>query len=181
MRRRGPAPRASASRIKNKAGSRLHRRRRIRRLAPLPTLDSVNRIYGGRGAAWLGRGAGGQGAALLVARRRLAARHSRLPMPTLCAGALACGGLHLADAGSARQGGHGSRWVLLSSATAAAAAVATGQGRSAPGPPAPCLSLIGRPSESSPCQHSRPPRPAWLRADPLSRSLEKLSGKRTLS
>ena len=132
-------------------------------------------------AAQLGRGAGGQGAALLVARRRLAARHSRLPMPTLCAGALACGGLHLADAGSARQGGHGSRWVLLSPATAAAAAVATGQGRSAPGPPAPCLSLIGRPSESSPCQHSRPPRPAWLRADPLSRSLEKLSGKRTLS
>ena len=113
------------------------------------TTESADRLQGRGGAARRpGRCAGGQDCALLVARRRLAARHRRPPLPARRL--LACGGLQPADVGAARQGGHAPRRRLLRlpmGASLAGPGGGCGPGPSTPGLPTLSLSLVGGSSQ----------------------------------
>ena len=120
--------------------------------------DPAGRIHGRRGAARRpGCGAGWADAALLVAGRRLAARHRHAPLHARRVLARRC--LHPADVGAARHGGHAARPCLLRHPLGASLSSPCRSGDPGPspsGPPAQSLGLV--------CGSSRPPRPA--RSDP---------------
>ena len=115
--------------------------------------DPAGRLHGRCGAARRpGRCAGGQGGALQVARRRLAARNRRTPLPARRL--LGCGGLDPADVGAALHGGQRRARCSTPPPTAPAGCcprrprrrvrdrVAWAQRLRVPGPPTPSLSLV---------------------------------------
>ena len=84
----------------------------------------------------------------MVARRLLAARNRRPPLPARRP--LARGGLHPEDVGAARHSGHAARrrllWLALGAAVAGPGG-GCGPGPSVPVPPTPGLSLVGGSSQ----------------------------------